>query len=108
MINIKKDTLNEIGFTLNESGTASNWILQLIYKETKEEVLYLLEPQDDTSTNTLRYNKFDIDDPFDLDIEVGQWDYYVWATGLTAGDPDVLSTTMSNGIIEIGRLNVEM
>jgi hypothetical protein len=107
MNTIIKDDINQLAFTLNESGSATNWILQLKYKETGSEVLYLLDQDQDQTLNPLRYNQFDIIDPLDLDLEVGQWDYYVWATGLTAGDPDVLSLTMSFGIVEIGRLNVE-
>jgi hypothetical protein len=107
MIRIIKDEINQLAFTLTEDGTPANWILQMIYKETNEEVLYLLESNEDLSLNTLRYNQWDIIDPIDLDLEVGQWDYRIWATGLTAGNPDVLSLTQSLGIIEIGRLNVE-
>jgi hypothetical protein len=107
MIRIIKEEINALPFTLNESGSATNWILQLKYKETGEQVLYLLESDLDQSLNPERYNQFNVNDPLDLDLEVGQWDYYVWATGLTAGDPDVLSLTMSFGVVEIGRLNVE-
>jgi hypothetical protein len=111
MIKMIMGTVSGVCMTLTEEtdfNNFENWIFELRFKETGEFRTMILEPQDDISFNDLRFNEFLIEEGVDINLEEGQWDYRVYQTGLTAGNPDILNPDVyrMNRLVEIGRLNV--
>jgi hypothetical protein len=110
MIEIKMNDVNLVPFTLNEKSVEpfENWVLEVEYKETGRVERMVLERDNDLSLSFTRYNLFNVIEGVDLDLEEGQWDYRVYQTGLTAGNPDILDPDTFEGIVEIGRLRVNV
>jgi hypothetical protein len=108
MIEIFRGITNSVAFTLDEKTIEpfENWILEVEYKETDRIERMVLERVNDLSDNPVRYNLFQVIEGLDIDLEEGQWDYRVYQTGLTAGNPDVLDSDTFGGLVEIGRLRV--
>jgi hypothetical protein len=96
MIILNKGKINSVVFTLNESSVASGeFFLQLYSNQNKKNTLVYLSG--DTSLNTVRYNRYDIDETV-LNLTVGEYDYFVHE--FTGGTPDI---NLSEGIVETGK-----
>lgn len=109
-INLIKNQLNIVMFTLNESITLENpsFILQIESKvDFSSKVMWLLN---DVTLNSARYNEYIIEMVDKIDenlsnmkiyLEEGTYNFYVWQT-----DSIVLNTNNALNIIESGKLIV--
>jgi hypothetical protein len=100
MIIINKGELNDAVFTLDEKRTSatSSYFLELYSNGDKTSTIISLDT--DVSTNTVRYNKYVIDET-SYGLTPGQHDYYVWET-ISA----TISTDYAIGIVESGKCDV--
>lgn len=110
MITINKNEANNCFFTLNEKTTLSPayYLLELVSKQNNTSKVVRLSG--DTSTDTVRYNKFTITEvpsgSEDLDtanvyLESGEYDYFVWQSSATT-----LTLSAATSIVESGRFKV--
>lgn len=109
-IYIDRETTNVCIFTLNESTTLilPKYILQVVSKATDYDKIMWLN--DDISTNTIRFNKYIIEEvnPEDEDLEnmkinlpSTSYDFFVWETS-----SNNLDLSEANKIIESGNIIV--
>ena len=106
MINIERNSANEIALTLTEKGTAAYYLFKF-QSDNTEAVEYCIAT--DSSIYPERFNKFTITEtstPNNLNAEVelpteGQWRYFVYAnSSATNLDPTGL-TELESGIVKV-------
>ena len=106
MINIERNSANQIALTLTEKGTAAYYLFKF-QSDNTEAVEYCVAT--DSSLYPDRFNKFTITEtstPDNLNAEVelpteGQWRYFVYAnSSATNLDPTGL-TELENGIVKV-------
>ena len=106
MINIERNTANEIALTLTEKGTAAYYLFKF-QSDNTEAVEYCIAT--DSSLYPERFNRFTITEqtsPDNLNAEVelpteGQWRYFVYAnSSATNLDPTGL-TELESGIVKV-------
>lgn len=97
MIQIIKGSVNIVGLQVME--IAVNFDYLFVFRELQTQTVtkeYLIP---DTTTD--RYTRFEIEDPTDLDLPIGEYEYRVY-------DGDGTSTDESNfDILEIGKMIVK-
>lgn len=96
MITLNQNEVNTVILTLNEKKIGNNpYFLQLYSNQNKNNTLINLTG--DTSTNVVRYNRYEIDES-PLNLIVGQYDYFVHQySGGT------ISLSASTNIVESGK-----
>jgi len=96
MITLNQNEVNTVILTLNEKKVGNNpYFLQLYSNQNKNNTLISLTG--DTSTNVVRYNRYDVDES-PLNLIVGQYDYFVHQySGGT------VSLSASTNIVESGK-----
>ena len=106
MINIERNSANEIALTLTEKGTAAYYLFKF-QSDNTEAVEYCIAT--DSSLYPDRFNKFTITEqtsPDNLNAEVelpteGQWRYFVYANSSSTNlDPTGL-TELESGIVKV-------
>ena len=106
MINIERNSANEIALTLTEKGTAAYYLFKF-QSDNTEAVEYCIAT--DSSLYPERFNKFTITEtstPDNLNAEVelpteGQWRYFVYANSSSSNlDPTGL-TELESGIVKV-------
>ena len=106
MINIERNSPNEIALTLKERGTATYYLFKF-QSDNTEAVEYCIAT--DSSSFPNRYNRFTITEqtsPDNLNAEVemtteGQWRYYVYANSSSSNlDPTGL-VELESGIVKV-------
>jgi hypothetical protein len=106
LINIERNSANEIALTLTEKGTAAYYLFKF-QSDNTEAVEYCVAT--DSSSYPDRFNKFTITEtstPDNLNAEVelpteGQWRYFVYAnSSATNLDPTGL-TELESGIVKV-------
>jgi hypothetical protein len=106
LINIERNSANEIALTLTEKGTAAYYLFKF-QSDNTEAVEYCIAT--DSSLYPDRFNKFTITEtstPDNLNAEVqlpteGQWRYFVYAnSSATNLDPTGL-TELESGIVKV-------
>jgi len=106
LINIERNSANEIALTLSEKGTAAYYLFKF-QSDNTEAVEYCIAT--DSSLYPERFNKFTITEqtsPDNLNAEVelpteGQWRYFVYAnSSATNLDPTGL-TESESGIVKV-------
>ncbi len=106
MINIERNSANEIALTLTEKGTAAYYLFKF-QSDNTEAVEYCIAT--DSSLYPDRFNKFTITEtstPDNLNAEVelpteGQWRYFVYANSSSSNlDPTGL-TELESGIVKV-------
>jgi hypothetical protein len=106
LINIERNSANEIALTLTEKGTAAYYLFKF-QSDNTEAVEYCIAT--DSSSYPERFNKFTITEtstPDNLNAEVelpteGQWRYFVYAnSSATNLDPTGL-TELESGIVKV-------
>ena len=106
MINIERNSPNEIALTLKERGTATYYLFKF-QSDNTEAVEYCIAT--DSSAFPNRYNKFTITEqtsPDNLNAQVemtteGQWRYYVYANVSSSNlDPTGL-VELESGIVKV-------
>jgi hypothetical protein len=106
LINIARNSANEITLTLTEKGTATYYLFKF-QSDNTEAVEYCIAT--DSSAYTERFNKFTITEtstPNNLNAEVelpteGQWRYFVYANSSSSNlDPTGL-TELESGIVKV-------
>ena len=106
MINIARNSANEITLTLTEKGTATYYLFKF-QSDNTEAVEYCIAT--DSSLYPDRFNKFTITEtstPDNLNAEVelpteGQWRYFVYANSSGSNlDPTGL-TELESGIVKV-------
>ena len=106
MINIERNSANEIALTLTEKGTAAYYLFKF-QSDNTEAVEYCIAT--DSSLYPERFNKFTITEqtsPDNLNAEVelptkGQWRYFVYANSSSTNlDPTGL-TELESGIVKV-------
>ena len=106
MINIERNSPNEIALTLTERGTATYYLFKF-QSDNTEAVEYCIAT--DSSLYPDRFNKFTITEtstPDNLNAEVelsteGQWRYFVYANSSSSNlDPTGL-TELESGIVKV-------
>ena len=106
MINIERNSANEIALTLTEKGTATYYLFKF-QSDNTEAVKYCVAT--DSSAYPERFNKFVITEqtsPDNLNAEVelpteGQWRYWVYANSSASNlDPSGL-TELESGIVKV-------
>ena len=106
MINIARNSANEIALTLTEKGTAAYYLFKF-QSDNTEAVEYCVAT--DSSLYPERFNKFTIIEtstPNNLNAEVelpteGQWRYFVYANSSASNlDPTGL-TELESGIVKV-------
>ena len=106
MINIERNSANEIALTLTEKGTAAYYLFKF-QSDNTEAVEYCVAT--DSSSYPERFNKFTITEtstPDNLNAEVelpteGQWRYFVYANSSSSNlDPTGL-TELESGIVKV-------
>jgi hypothetical protein len=106
LINIERNSANEIALTLTEKGTATYYLFKF-QSDNTEAVEYCIAT--DSSAYLERFNKFTITEtstPDNLNAEVelpteGQWRYFVYANSSSSNlDPTGL-TELESGIVKV-------
>ena len=106
MINIERNSPNEIALTLKERGTATYYLFKF-QSDNTEAVEYCIAT--DSSAFPNRYNRFTITEqtsPDNLNAQVemtteGQWRYYVYANVSSSNlDPTGL-VELESGIVKV-------
>ena len=106
MINIARNSANEITLTLTERGTATYYLFKF-QSDNTEAVEYCIAT--DSSLYPDRFNKFTITEtstPDNLNAEVelpteGQWRYFIYANSSSSNlDPTGL-TELESGIVKV-------
>ena len=106
MINIERNSPNEIALTLKERGTATYYLFKF-QSDNTEAVEYCIAT--DSSAFPNRYNRFTITEqtsPDNLNAQVemtteGQWRYYVYANSSSSNlDPTGL-LELESGIVKV-------
>lgn len=106
MINIERNSANEIALTLTEKGTATYYLFKF-QSDNTEAVKYCIAT--DSSSYPERFNKFTITEqtsPDNLNAEVelpteGQWRYFVYANSSSSNlDPTGL-LELESGIVKV-------
>jgi hypothetical protein len=106
LINIARNSANEIALTLTERGTATYYLFKF-QSDNTEAVEYCIAT--DSSAYPERFNKFTITEtstPDNLNAEVelpteGQWRYFVYANSSSSNlDPTGL-TELESGIVKV-------
>ena len=106
MINIERNTANEIALTLTEKGTATYYLFKF-QSDNTEAVKYCIAT--DSSLFPERYNKFTITEqtsPDNLAAQIelpteGQWRYFVYANSSSSNlDPTGL-LELESGIVKV-------
>jgi len=106
LINIERNSPNEIALTLKERGTATYYLFKF-QSDNTEAVEYCIAT--DSSAFPNRYNKFTITEqtsPDNLNAQVemtteGQWRYYVYANVSSSNlDPTGL-VELESGIVKV-------
>ena len=106
MINIERNSANEIALTLKERGTATYYLFKF-QSDNTEAVEYCIAT--DSSSFPNRYNRFTITEqtsPDNLNAQVemtteGQWRYYVYANSSSSNlDPTCL-VELESGIVKV-------
>ena len=106
MINIERNSANEIALTLKERGTATYYLFKF-QSDNTEAVEYCIAT--DSSSFPNRYNRFTITEqtsPDNLNAQVempteGQWRYYVYANVSSSNlDPTGL-VELESGIVKV-------
>ena len=106
MINIERNSANDVALTLTEKGTAAYYLFKF-QSDNTEAVKYCIAT--DSSLYPDRFNKFTITEqtsPNNLNAEVelpteGQWRYFVYAnSSATNLDPTGL-TELESGIVKV-------
>ena len=106
MINIERNSPNEIALTLKERGTATYYLFKF-QSDNTEAVEYCIAT--DSSAFPNRYNRFTITEqtsPDNLNAQVemtteGQWRYYVYANSSSSNlDPTGL-VELESGIVKV-------
>ena len=106
MINIARNTANDVALTLTEKGTATYYLFKF-QSDNTEAVEYCVAT--DSSLYPNRYNLFSITEtasPNNLSAEVeltteGQWRYWVYANSSASNlDPTGL-TELESGIVKV-------
>jgi hypothetical protein len=106
LINIERNSPNEIALTLKERGTATYYLFKF-QSDNTEAVEYCIAT--DSSLYPDRFNKFTITEtstPDNLNAEVelpteGQWRYFVYANSSSSNlDPTGL-TELESGIVKV-------
>ena len=106
MINIERNSANQIALTLTEKGTAAYYLFKF-QSDNTEAVEYCIAT--DSSLYPERFNKFTITEqtsPDNLNAEVelpteGQWRYFVYANSSSSNlDPTGL-TELESGIVKV-------
>ena len=106
MINIERNSPNEIALTLKERGTATYYLFKF-QSDNTEAVEYCIAT--DSSAFPDRYNRFTITEqtsPDNLNAQVemtteGQWRYYVYANSSSSNlDPTGL-VELESGIVKV-------
>jgi len=106
LINIERNSPNEIALTLKERGTATYYLFKF-QSDNTEAVEYCIAT--DSSAFPDRYNRFTITEqtsPDNLNAQVemtteGQWRYYVYANSSSSNlDPTGL-TELESGIVKV-------
>ena len=106
MINIERNSANEIALTLKERGTATYYLFKF-QSDNTEAVEYCIAT--DSSAFPNRYNRFTITEqtsPDNLNAQVempteGQWRYYVYANVSSSNlDPTGL-VELESGIVKV-------
>jgi hypothetical protein len=106
LINIERNSPNEIALTLKESGTATYYLFKF-QSDNTEAVEYCIAT--DSSAFPNRYNRFTITEqtsPDNLNAQVemtteGQWRYYVYANVSSSNlDPTGL-VELESGIVKV-------
>lgn len=97
MIQIIKDSVNVVGLQVMELSINFNYLF--VFRELQTQIVtkeYLV-PQ----LTTNRYTRFEIEDPIDLNLPIGEYEYRVY-------DGDGSSTNEANfDILEIGKMIVK-
>ena len=106
MINIARNTANDVALTLTEKGTDTYYLFKF-QSDNTEAVEYCIAT--DSSLYPDRFNKFTITEtstPDNLNAEVelpteGQWRYFVYANSSSSNlDPTGL-TELESGIVKV-------
>jgi hypothetical protein len=106
LINIERNSANEIALTLTEKGTAAYYLFKF-QSDNTEAVEYCVAT--DSSLYPERFNRFTITEqtsPDNLNAEVelpteGQWRYFVYANSSASNlDPTGL-TELESGIVKV-------
>ena len=106
MINIARNTANDVALTLTEKGTATYYLFKF-QSDNTEAVEYCIAT--DSSSFPNRYNRFTITEqtsPDNTNAQVemtteGQWRYYVYANSSSSNlDPTGL-VELESGIVKV-------
>jgi len=97
MIQIIKDSVNVVGLQVMELAVNFDYLFVFRELQTQEVTKEYLVPE----TTTDRYTRFEITDPTDLDLPIGEYEYRVY-------DGDGISTDESLfELLEIGKMIVK-
>jgi hypothetical protein len=97
MIQIYKGSVNVVGLQVMELAVNFNYFFVFRELQTQTVTKEYLMPQ----LTTDRYTRFEIEDPTDLDLPIGEYEYRVY-------DGDGSSTDEANfDILEIGKMIVK-
>lgn len=97
MVEIIKDSTNVVGLQVMELAINQEYLFVFRELQTQTETKTYIEP---TST-TDRYTRFEITDPTDIDLSVGEYEYRVF-------DGDGISTDETEfTLLEVGKMIVK-
>jgi hypothetical protein len=100
MILIHKNTDNNVVVTLKDSTTIEDPVYTLLITSNENTSQTLITLVDDISINIARYNQFLLNDPTDIDIPTGWYDYFIFESVGTFNQA-------TDKIIEGGKLKVK-
>jgi hypothetical protein len=97
MIQIIKDNVNVVGLQVMELAVNFHYLFVFRELQTQEVTKEYLIP----TTTTDRYTRFEIDEPTDLELPIGEYEYRVY-------DGDGTSTNESTfELLEVGKMIVK-
>jgi hypothetical protein len=97
MIQIIKDNVNVVGLQVMELAVNFDYLFVFRELQTQEVTKEYLVPE----TTTDRYTRFEITDPTDLDLPIGEYEYRVYDGDGTSMDESLFE------LLEIGKMIVK-
>ena len=97
MIQIIKDSVNVVGLQVMELAVNFDYLFVFRELQTQEVTKEYLVPE----TTTDRYTRFEITDPTDLDLPIGEYEYRVYDGDGTSTDESLFE------LLEIGKMIVK-
>lgn len=93
--------MNNIIVTLRHSTTIIDAVYTLLITSSNDITQHVITLTTDVSLNSDRYNQYDMADPTDIDLRVGDYDYFIFES-----DPITGFNQATDNIIEGGKLRV--